>query len=68
MALDQIALIITTLAVIFSAVLNAALWRRIGRMEEAIKQICPWGKDNCPSFTRAKEEAAPPREHNNSGT
>lgn len=62
MALDQIALIITTLAVVFSAVLNAALWRRIGRMEEAMKNICPWGKNNCPSFKRASVEAAPVRE------
>jgi hypothetical protein len=34
-------------------------------MEEKMKNICPWGKDNCPSFSRAKEEAAPSREVSN---
>lgn len=41
-----------------------------GKLEKSNKElmqmvkdnVCPWGKDNCPSFKRAQDEAAPPRE------
>ena len=61
-AMTDVALVVTTSGVVISTLLNAAMWRRIGQMEEKLKKICPWGINNCPSFRRAAEEAAPPRE------
>jgi len=31
----------------------------------AVKATCPWGVNNCPSFRRAQDEAAPKRELEN---
>jgi hypothetical protein len=64
MALADVALVVTTGGVVISTLLNAAMWRRIGQMETAMKKICPWGVDGCPSFKRAAVEAAPPRDVN----
>lgn len=59
--LPDVALIVTTSGVVISTLLNAAMWRRIGQMEEKMKKMCPWGADKCPSFERARNEASPPR-------
>jgi hypothetical protein len=61
MALETVALVATIIATPLSVGLNAVMWRKIGNLEEAVKKSCPWGADNCPSFKRAKEEAAPAR-------
>ena len=54
-----------TITTLFLAVLgvsvtgNCALWFKMGRLEQTIKKMCPFGK--CPLFERAVKEAAPDR-------
>ena len=57
MDLEYIALTATTCGVILSTCLNAAMWRKIGRLEETVRNSCPWGIGKCPSFVKAREEA-----------
>lgn len=76
MELETIALGASIVGIAFSSGLNTVLWRKLGALETqasalkksndalatAVKnQACPWGAENCPSFERARSEAAPPR-------
>lgn len=62
MPLENVALIVSILCMVLSTAFSGGLWWRMGTMEQKIKNICPWGPNNCPSFKRAKDEAAPKRE------
>ena len=77
MALETIALGASIVGIAFSSGLNTVLWRKLGVLETtaaalkksndaltlAVKNnACPWGAENCPSFERARSEAAPIRE------
>lgn len=57
MTFDRIATIVATCGIIFSGCLNAAMWRKIGQLETAVKNICPWGINGCPSYNSAKNKA-----------
>ena len=75
--LETIALGASIVGIAFSSGLNITLWRKLGNLETSTKMLeksntalaktvkdntCPWGANNCPSFKRAEEEAAPPRD------
>lgn len=52
--------VILIVAVLGQAASIAALWRKIGNLENAIKKACPFG--GCPFYERAMHEAAPERD------
>lgn len=76
MSLETIALGASIVGIAFSSGMSTVLWRKLGALETSNAALtksndtltktvkdnsCPWGATNCPSFKRAKAEAAPPR-------
>jgi len=77
MALETIALGASIVGMAFSSGMSTVLWRKLGNLETSNKALqksndalalavknnaCPWGAVNCPSFERARSEAAPSRD------